>query len=59
MLLQLLDVNREQGGKWLAVALESLPVQSNGIVTATPQQIKDIHSSIIRLFVRYNVCVHE
>ncbi|CAH0560696.1 unnamed protein product [Brassicogethes aeneus] len=47
--VQLLDFNRETTGKWLANGLDQLPVQSNGgIVTATPQQLKDIHASITR-----------
>lgn len=49
VLVQLLDFNRDLTSTWLVNALESLPKQaSNGIVSATPQQLNDIHVSITR-----------
>lgn len=47
--VQLLDFDREATSKWLANALETLPKQSNGgIMTATPEQLNEVHIKMIR-----------
>ncbi|CAG9762958.1 unnamed protein product [Ceutorhynchus assimilis] len=47
--VQLLDFNRENTSKWIAGALDNLPKQSNGgLMTATPEQLNEIHINLIR-----------
>lgn len=46
--VQLLDFDRDTTSKWLANGLDSLPKQTNTTVSVTPQQLNDIHASIIR-----------
>lgn len=47
--VQLLDFDRESTSKWLANGLDMLPKNSNGgIMAATPQQLTNIHESIVR-----------
>jgi transportin-3 len=47
--VELLEFNREATGKWLANGLDTLPKQNNGgIMSATPQQLGDIHGSMTR-----------
>lgn len=47
--VQLLDFDRESTNKWLANGLETLPKRSNGgIMTATPEQLNEIHVKMIR-----------
>lgn len=50
IVLELLEFDRESTSKWLVSALESLPKQTNGgVISVTPQQLTDIHVSVIRL----------
>lgn len=46
--VEMLDFNRDSTGKWLAIALDTLPKQTNGIISATPKQLNDVLASIIR-----------
>ncbi|CAH2013492.1 unnamed protein product [Acanthoscelides obtectus] len=49
VILQLLDFNRDTTSKWLANGLDSLPKHNNGgLMTATPQQLNDIHATIVQ-----------
>lgn len=50
VIIELLHMNREQTGKFLAEALQTLPkVGNGGVISVTPQQLTDFHASIVRL----------
>lgn len=46
VLVELLEFNREMTEKWLMGALDQLPKQNNGVMAATPQQLKDVYIKI-------------
>lgn len=49
VIVELLEFDREAASKWLVQALDSLPKQPNGgVISVTPQQLNDIHVSVIR-----------
>lgn len=49
VIVELLHMDREQTGKFLAEALQTLPKEGNGgVISVTPQQLTDFHASIIR-----------
>lgn len=49
VIVQLLEFDKDLTSKWLVNGLDTLPKHSNGgIMAATPQQLSDIHSSIVR-----------
>lgn len=49
VIVEMIHLDRDSTGKYLAVALESLPKQTNGgVITVSPQQLDDIHASVVR-----------
>lgn len=49
VIVELLHMDREQTGKYLGNALETLPKQGNGgVISVTPQQLAEFHATIIR-----------
>lgn len=47
--VEMLEFDREATSKWLVNGLDTLPKHNNGgIIAATPQQLSDIHASIVR-----------
>ncbi|XP_060531068.1 transportin-3 [Cylas formicarius] len=49
VILQLLEFNRDLTSKWLATGLDTLPKQSSGgIMAATPKQLSEVHSKLVR-----------
>ncbi|GJQ77535.1 Trn-SR [Trypoxylus dichotomus] len=48
VILELLELDRELIGKWLANAVESLPKDGNGVITVSPQQLNEFHIAVCR-----------
>lgn len=48
VILELLELDREMIGKWLANAVESLPKDGNGVITVSPQQLNEFHIAVCR-----------
>lgn len=49
VIVELLHMDREQTGKFLGEALQTLPKKGNGgVISVTPQQLTDFHASIVR-----------
>lgn len=49
VVVQLLEFDRDIATKWLAIALKSLPKQTNGgVISVTSQQLEDVHASMSR-----------
>lgn len=49
VIVELMRLDRDTTGQYLKNALEALPRQENGgVITVTPQQLNDIHVSILR-----------
>lgn len=49
VIVELLHTNREQTGKFLAEALQTLPKEGNGgVISVSEQQLIGFHASIIR-----------
>lgn len=49
VIVELLHMDRDQTGKYLGNALETLPKQGNGgVISVTPQQLTEFHATIIR-----------
>lgn len=49
VIVEMLHMDRDQMGKYLAETLETLPKQGNGgVISVTPQQLADFHASIMR-----------